>query len=424
MANLKDLYTNIQKDIFPDNLTIILGEEKLEYQKRVWDIEGEVKGLRYGENPDQPAALYELKQGQISCGGLTWRGPGAGIVSSLNESQLLQSGKHPGKTNLTDVDNGANILQYLYEKPAAIIIKHNNPCGAATADNIYLALQNAFNCDQIAAFGGAIVINCPLSKEAAELIAANYFEVVAAPAFESGTLAIIKSRKNLRIMEIPGLAQLEKFCEASFLDIKSLADGGLILQKSFQNRILKNSDFMPAQATNKENVTVSAKMPNQAELDDLRFAWAIESGVSSNSVIFARNGATIAIGTGEQDRVSCVDIAIHKAYSRYADQLARKECQISWYELQEKARTESKYQDIMLDIQKQTQEMRGNLPGSVLISDGFFPFRDGIDTAIAQGVTAIAQPGGSLRDYEGIIACNQAKPQVGMVFTAQRSFKH
>ena len=124
MSNLKAMYKTIVKEDFPETMTITLGDEKLVYRKRQWEIGGEKKGLRYGENPDQPAALYELVDGGITLGGRSWRQPGQGIVSSLTEAQMIQAGKHPGKTNLTDVDNGANILQYLTDKPAALIIKH------------------------------------------------------------------------------------------------------------------------------------------------------------------------------------------------------------------------------------------------------------------------------------------------------------
>ena len=200
MSNLKAMYTTVSKDDFPQTLTITLGAESLVFEKRSWTLDGEEKGLRYGENPDQPAALYALKSGALSCAGIRWRGPEHGIVSRLSEAQMIQAGKHPGKTNLTDVDNGANILQYLCERPAAVILKHNNPCGAAWSDDIATALDRAFWSDRIAAFGGAVVVNRPFSRAAAEMVAANYFEVVAAPAFEEGTVEILKGRKNLRIM--------------------------------------------------------------------------------------------------------------------------------------------------------------------------------------------------------------------------------
>lgn len=428
MPDLKAMYSTIRKDAFPDTMTIILGEERLVYEKRAWTLDGEEKGLRYGENPDQPAALYALKEGSPTLGGLSWRGPGHGIVSRMSEAQMIQAGKHPGKTNLTDVDNGANILQYLTERPAAVILKHNNPCGAAWVTDaeggIAEAVDRAYWSDRIAAFGGAVVVNRPLTRPCAETIAASYFEVVAAPAFEEGAVDILKGRKNLRIMELPGLGRLEELVGSAWLDIKSLADGGLIIQKSFQNRILTDADFLPATARTKDGVEVVARAPDRKELSDLRFAWAVEAGVTSNSVIFARDGATVAIGTGEQDRVGCVELTIHKAMTKYADSLAFRECGLSLYELEQKAGADPALEEKLADIRARTREARGGLPGSRLVSDGFFPFRDGVDVAIAQGVTAIAQPGGSLRDAEVIMACNEAAPQVAMVFTGQRSFRH
>ena len=148
MSDLKAMYRQIVADGFPDTMTITLGETELKYRKRVWNVGGELKGLRYGENPDQPAALYELVEGESNIAGKSWRRPGQGIVSALTEEQMIQAGKHPGKTNLTDVDNAANILQYLTARPAAAILKHNNPCGAAWADNLHDALDKAFWCDR------------------------------------------------------------------------------------------------------------------------------------------------------------------------------------------------------------------------------------------------------------------------------------
>lgn len=425
MSKLKDMYKTTHKDAFPDTMTITLGEETLTYRKRSWVLDGEEKGLRYGENPDQPAALYHLTGGSITCGGLRWRGPGQGIVSAITEAQMIQAGKHPGKTNLTDVDNGANILQYLSQRPAAAILKHNNPCGAAwSRAGIADALEKAFWGDRIAAFGGAVVVNRPLSRDAAEIISANYFEVVAAPDFEDGVTDLLKARKNLRILRLPGLALLEELTESAFLDIKSLADGGLIIQKSFVNGIRSLHDFLPASGAGQDGLTVTARMPTPQEMDDLYFAWAVEAGVTSNSVIFARDGATVAIGTGEQDRVGCVELAIYKAYTKHADALAFRETGLSLYELKLKAARDGAVAAKAVEIEERARAARGGLPGSVLVSDGFFPFRDGVDVAIAQGVTAIAQPGGSMRDHEVIMACNEAVPQVGMVYTGQRSFRH
>ncbi|MDR2055470.1 MAG: IMP cyclohydrolase [Desulfovibrio sp.] len=425
MSDLKAMYSTVHEEDFPENLIIELGGEKLVYEKRTWNLNGEKKGLRYGENPDQPAALYALRKSPPSCGGFALRGPEDGVVSTLTEGQMIQAGKHPGKTNLADVDNGANILQYLTERPAVVILKHNNPCGAAWSDEgIAQALARAVRCDRIAAFGGAVVANRAFSREAARLVAKSYFEVVAAPAFEEGAADILKSRKNLRIMELPGLGRLEEWRRSAFLDVKTLADGGLVLQKSFVNRIVADADFLPARATTAEGLAVAARRPSKSEFEDLRFAWAVEAGVTSNSVIFARDGATLAIGTGEQDRVGCVELAVHKAYTKYADALAFDEYALSLYELKEKAAREEEFREKLADVEARARAAHANLAKSVLVSDGFFPFRDGVDVAIREGVAAIAQPGGSLRDAEVILACNEARPQVAMVFTGQRSFRH
>ncbi len=425
MSDLKKMYTTMVEDPFPAELAIRLGDAELTFAKRTWTIDGEKKGLRYGENPDQPAALYEPVAGRLSLGGVEFRGPGDGLVCAATEEHLLQSGKHPGKTNLTDVDNGVNILQYLTAKPAAVILKHNNPCGAAWSDQgLAVAFEAAFMADRIAAYGGAVVVNRTLDVATAEQISAVYVEVVAAPDYEPKALELLKAKKNLRIFRLPGLAQLEKLVGQPFLDVKSLADGGLVLQFSFRNRILSVADFLPAQATDKAGTTVVARAPTAQEAEDLLFAWAVEAGVTSNSVIFVKNGATVAIGTGEQDRVGVVELTVHKAKTKYADGLAFAAHKLSLYELTLKASQDPEAKKSLDDILARTEAAGGGLHGTVLVSDGFFPFRDGVDLCIGAGVTAIAQPGGSIRDTEVIAACNEASPQVAMVFTGQRSFRH
>ncbi len=429
--DLKKMYHALQQDPFPESMSIKLGDQELQFSKRTWTIGDEVKGLRYGENPDQPAALYELTGGGLELDGVKFRGPGKGLVSSLNEEHMLQAGKHPGKINMTDVDSGINMLQYLTAKPACVILKHNNPCGAAwTDEGTAEALKRAFWADRIAAFGGTVVINRKMDVSTAKQIDAVYFEVVAAPDYEPEALEIIKHRKNLRILHIPGLASLEKLTGEPFLDIKSLNDGGMVLQFSFRNRILTESDFIPA-ATEKDGANYVARKPSAQEAEDLLFAWAVEAGVTSNSVIFVKDGCSVAIGTGEQDRVGCVELTIGKAYVKYADRLAFEQFGLSLYELQAKAEATpdeavngTTYAAGLAAINASTKEAKGGIPGSVLVSDGFFPFRDGVDLAVKQGVAAIAQPGGSIRDYEVIQAVNEATPQVAMVFTGQRSFKH
>lgn len=424
MSQLTSMYRSIVQDDFPETVGIDFGSARLVYRRRSWNIDGAQKGLRYGENPDQPAALYELVEGAPEVGGVAYKGAGQGLVSALTEEHMIQAGKHPGKTNITDVDNGINMLQYLVERPAAMILKHNNPSGAAwSREGIADALEKAYWGDRIAAFGGAVVVNRALDLAAAELIDSSYFEVAAAPEFEEGALDILKRRKNLRILRIPGLGRLDEFTNAPFLDIKSLTDGGLIFQQSFVNRIRKAEDFLPASAE-KDGLTVTARRPNAREIDDLLFAWAVESGVTSNSVIFAKNGATVAIGTGEQDRVGCVAIAVHKAYVKATDTMTFRSLGKSVYEAAVLAKTDPAVREFLDEAAERTAAAKGGLKDAVMVSDGFFPFRDGVDAAVEHGVTAIAQPGGSLRDHEVIMACNEADPQVGMVFTGQRSFKH
>ncbi|MGE4504614.1 MAG: IMP cyclohydrolase [Desulfovibrionaceae bacterium] len=424
MSDLKKMYHTILEDPFPETMTIELGGRKMVYRKRTWTIDGQEKGLRYGENPDQPAALFEPVEGELVVDGVAFRGAGMRLVSALDEEHMLQAGKHPGKTNLTDVDNGLNILQYLSAKPAAVILKHNNPCGAAWDEaGIATALKRAFNADRIAAFGGAIVLNRPVDLACAQVINAAYFEVVAAPAYDADALAELKKKKNLRILMIPGIARLAELAPQPFLDVKSLTDGGMVLQFSFRNRILERGDFLPASAE-KDGSAYTARTPSAQEADDLLFAWAVEAGVTSNSVLCVKNGVTTAIGTGEQDRVGCVQLAISKAYTKYADLICFEEAGKSLFELQLAAKTDPEAAKRLADIAARTDEAKGGLLGSVAVSDGFFPFRDGVDALVEQGIAAIAQPGGSIRDHEIIQAVNEATPQVAMVFTGQRSFKH
>ncbi|HHK60432.1 MAG TPA: IMP cyclohydrolase, partial [Desulfobacterales bacterium] len=164
MGDLKKMYSTIRGDHFPMEMTITFGDQTLVYRKKTWAIPTEdggvdERGLRYGENPDQEAALYELVNGNLVLGECRFIEPGNGLVSSITVEDMLQVGKHPGKINLTDVDNGLNIIKYLMDRPAAVILKHNNPCGAAYGDTLADAYNRANRADRIAAFGGALVLN-------------------------------------------------------------------------------------------------------------------------------------------------------------------------------------------------------------------------------------------------------------------------
>lgn len=428
MSDLKQAYKTVMDDHFPETMTIGFGPTTLVYRKRTWKIEedGEVieKGLRYGENPGQEAALYELVNGNLTLGGCEFIAPGASLVSGIDESMMLQFGKHPGKTNLTDIDNSLNILKYLGDRPAVVIVKHNNPCGVARAASLADAFSKAFYADRIAAFGGCVALNRALDRETAALIAREYFEVVAAPDFEPGALDILASRKNLRIVRIARIDRLAEFCATRFLDFKSLIDGGIIVQQSQRNMIMKKEDFLPAVCEYKGQTWRCERQPDEREYDDLLFGWFVEQGVTSNSVLYVKNGVTVGIGTGEQDRVGVAEIAVFKAYTKYADTLCFEKYGMPFKNLELAVTRGERAQSELDAINEETRAAKGGLTGSVMVSDAFFPFRDGADVGINEGVSAIVQPGGSMRDFETIEACNQASPQVAMVYTGQRAFKH
>jgi phosphoribosylaminoimidazolecarboxamide formyltransferase/IMP cyclohydrolase len=429
MSDFKKMYTNILGDSFPMDMTISFGDQTLVYRKKTWKITGEdgsidERGVRYGENPDQEAALYELVNGNLTLGGCKFIEPGNGLVSAIAVEDMLQVGKHPGKINLTDIDNGLNIIKYLDGKPSVVILKHNNPCGAAYADSLSTAFNKALRCDRIAAFGGAVVLNRPCDIDTAELLANNYLEVVCAPEFEDGTLEVLGRLKNLRIIKIATITRLRDFESFRFVDFKSLIDGGIIVQQSAVNSIRTIGDLTPAVASWKGEEFACQRQPDQREIDDMIFGWAVEHGVTSNSVLYVKDGVTVGIGTGEQDRVGVAEIAVHKAYIKYADISCFDEHGIGYADLALAIQQGKESADKKEAIDSRVLKDRAGLPGSVMISDAFFPFRDGADVGIAQGVSAILQAGGSLRDFETIQACNEADPKVAMMFTGQRSFKH
>ncbi len=429
MADLKKMYTTILGDSFPMEMKISFGDQTLVYKKKTWKIfmdDGSVdeRGVRYGENPDQEAALYELVNGNLALGDCQYITPGNGLVSSINVEDMLQVGKHPGKINLTDIDNGLNIIKYMMDKPAATILKHNNPCGAAIGSSISDAYNKANRTDRIAAFGGCVILNRACDKATAEAISDNYLEVVVAPEFEDGSLDILKGRKNLRVIKIARIDRLAEFEKFRFADFKSLIDGGLMVQQSAVNSIRTVADLKPAASTSKGIDYKVEREPTQREIDDMLFGWAVEHGVTSNSVIFVKDGCTVGVGTGEQDRVGVAEIAVHKAYVKYADIICYDQFGIPYADLNLEIEAGKRDKADREAIDAKTKEDKAGLPGSVMISDAFFPFRDGADVGIRQGASAILQAGGSMRDCDTIVACNEANPKVAMKFTGQRSFKH
>ncbi|NLV67385.1 MAG: IMP cyclohydrolase [Spirochaetes bacterium] len=428
MDNLKKSYQQILDDNFPEEMTVTFGNQKLIYRKKIWKItdDGQVveRGLRYGENPGQEAAMYELVNGNLVLAGCSFIGPGNSLVSGIDEKMMLQFGKHPGKINMTDIDNSFNIMKYIMEKPAAVIVKHNNPCGVAWGSSAAEAFSRAFRADRIAAFGGCLCLNRTCDKETAELINRQYLEVVVAPEYDGAALEILKTKKNLRIVKVPGIEKLASMRDMVFPDFKSLIDGGIIVQQSPVSRIRSRSDLIPAASEYKGKGYKIERTPTDREYDDMLFGWYVEQGVTSNSILYIKDGMTVGIGTGEQDRVGVAEIAIFKAYTKYADLICFDRHGISYKELELAVKKGERKSSDKSAIDEETSDAKGGLKGAVAVSDAFFPFRDGVDVIIEQGITAIIQPGGSLRDFESIVACNEADPRVTMVYTGQRAFKH
>jgi phosphoribosylaminoimidazolecarboxamide formyltransferase/IMP cyclohydrolase len=306
--------------------------------------------LRYGENSHQQAAVYRLA--------------GASGVSLVAAKQL--NGKELSYNNLLDLDSALAIVRG-FEQPAASVIKHNNPCGAATGAQLAQAAKKALVGDPQSAFGGVLAFNRPVDAATAEVLAEPglFIEAIVAPSFDAAALEILTTRPkwkaNVRLIEVGPLDSPR--AKINFRQI----EGGMLVQEA---------DVLPDPESDWKVVT-SAK-PKDAQLADLRFGWSIVRYVKSNAIVLAKDVSLIGCGAGQMSRVDSVDIAIAKSGERAA--------------------------------------------GSVLASDAFFPFPDSIHKAAAAGVAAIIQPGGSVKDAEVIAACNQHG--IPMIFTGRRHFKH
>jgi len=415
VEDLKKMYRTIVEDHFPPQMEIsfVDGNQRqtLFYEKVLWTIDQVQKGLRYGENPGQEAALYKLVNGNLVLGETQTIQPGQYLVSDID---LLQSGKHPGKTNLTDADNALNILRYFTDRPTAVIVKHNNPCGVAQADSLVEAYNRANLADRVAAFGGCIALNQPVDKAAAEAITQQYAEVVVAPDFEAGVMDIFGTKPSLRVIRIQNMNRLQEFVGRRCVEFKSLIDGGVITQWSFVPVSRTKADLRLAQCEYKGQTYNINRPPTEAEYQDMLFGWLVESGITSNSVIYVKNLVTVGIGTGEQDRVGVAQIARDKAYRKLADRYCFETHDIPYNDLKDKGHRAA--------IDARVAEEKGGLIGAAMVSDAFFPFRDGVDVGLQEGITAVIQPGGSNNDYQSIQACNENGAT--MVYTGQRSFKH
>ncbi len=307
-----------------------------------------VRDLRYGENPHQSGAWYAE----------TPDGFGAAVV---------HQGKELSFTNLLDLDAAARITAE-FEAPAAVVIKHTNPCGVATGDSAVEAYVRAREADALSAFGGIVGLNRPLDEDTARALTSTFIEAVVAPSLAAPetVLPILATKPNLRVVT------------AAFADTAAARDARSVLGAwlvQSRDRVVEASAVWPGPDAPR---VVTRRAPTDTEWTALRFAWRVSAHVKSNAVIFTRTNVTLAVGAGQMSRVDAVRTAVMKGGDR--------------------------------------------LRGSVAASDAFFPFRDGLDALAAAGATAIIQPGGSLRDAEVVAAADEHG--LAMVFTGRRHFRH
>ncbi len=335
---------------FYDSVIASVLNEKFEiYEKFPYELSipfRRISKLRYGENPHQEASLYvsPVEDGM-----------------SIADSDILH-GKQMSFNNYLDVEAAVNLVKE-FEQIAAVVVKHNNPCGVSTGNTLKEAYVDAFNRDPKSAYGGIVALNRPLDLETAQEISKVFLEVVAAPDFEKDALEFLtKKKKNLRLVKIKNFKELSKGN-----DYRRISGGILIQDKD--NELIK------------EWKVVTEREPTEKEKEDLLFAFKVVKHVKSNSVVIVKDGKTLGIGPGQTSRVDSLETAIRKA-----------------------------------------KEFGFELDGSVLASEAFFPFRDSVDEAAKHGIKAIIQPGGSIRDGEVIEAANEHG--IAMVFTGMRHFKH
>ncbi|MDA0329836.1 MAG: bifunctional phosphoribosylaminoimidazolecarboxamide formyltransferase/IMP cyclohydrolase [Gemmatimonadetes bacterium] len=342
-----------------------------------------LQSLRYGENPDQQAAFY---------GPETLTG-----VSAL----VKHHGKELSYNNILDLDGALlSLAPFAFSpRPAVAIIKHTTPCGLGVGDTLTEAYQRALATDPTSAFGSVIAVNRPVDAATAEVMAELFIECLVAPGYSDEAMTKLTEKKNIRIMSYPELEgdplSGERFAglgwpeatgdarfSAPFLALHGRLPEGRMVRSVYGGLLAQTPPIPPFYGHGDDSWRiVTTRLPTDQELDDLGFAWAAIFGVKSNAILLAREGGVLGIGAGQMSRVDSSKIAVRKAG------------------------------DAGLDLN-----------GSVLASDAFFPFRDGVDAAAEAGVRAVIQPGGSVRDEEVIGAANEHG--IAMVFTGRRLFRH
>ncbi|HIN45815.1 MAG TPA: bifunctional phosphoribosylaminoimidazolecarboxamide formyltransferase/IMP cyclohydrolase [Candidatus Marinimicrobia bacterium] len=300
--------------------------------------------LRYGENPHQQAAAYKAPIAT-----------GSNILNAV-----IHQGKKLSYNNIMDADGALDCVKE-FDEPVCVVVKHTNPCGVATGEDITDCFHRAFNADSLSAFGGIVALNRTCTTDIAEALRKIFIEIVLAPDFEAGALELFAKKENLRVLEIGQLGSREPRLEYKYVD------GGLLVQETDVKTIVLD-----------DLTTVTKVKPSDQNMVDMLFGWKVLKHVKSNAILTAKDNTTLGIGPGQVSRVDAVEIAVRKS-GDYLD-------------------------------------------GSILASDAFFPFRDSIDQIAETGIKAVIQPGGSIRDEEVIEACDEHG--IAMVFTGARCFKH
>jgi phosphoribosylaminoimidazolecarboxamide formyltransferase / IMP cyclohydrolase len=402
-------------DRFPEELEISFVDggqrQTLVYRKVTWPVLGGQAGLRYGENEGHPAALYQLTNGNLVIGDVQLIGPHPHVASA---PELVQRGKHPSKIGVRDVDIALGVFRYSLTRPSCVIVKHNNPCGAAIKDSLEEAFWAALLANRVGARGGCAALNRAVDKATAEAILHAELDIVVAPDFEPGVLERLKRQPGLTLLRIGAIEKLEQWIGRPYLEFTSLLDGGVIAQWAVTPRALTRDDCSPAKAVAGGLEQRCRRQPNADEWDDLLFAWKIAAATISDSLVFVKDGVTAAIGIGGQDRTTVTQTTRDEAYHKLADRLAWERFKRPFTDLHDEGMRASIWDD--------TRELKGGLIGASLASDGAFFEAGAVEVALAEGVAAIIQPGGAATDATIIEQCNAH--HAAMVFTGRRIFRH
>ncbi len=340
-----------------------------------------IDDLRYGTNPHQPAACYRPVDG-------------TGVIGDM---KIIKNGKSGlSQTNLEDISGALNIVKF-FDEPACAVMKHVNPSGAAVATpgeslrDVYLKARDA---DARAAFGSVIAFNVEVDADTAREIMSTFVECVVAPAFAPGVAEIFndaetyKLNRHVRILQCGDLKKLPRFTDevsSDYNTLKVLADGTVVVAAPLSTSLRTIADLKPAEGENARcGKQISKFAASEARQKDLLFSWYVNLSVRSNGVVIVKDGQTLSVGTGEQDRVGAIEQAIAKFKQKYTGS--------------------------------------GTLEDAVMSSDGFFPFEDGVETAAAAGIKAIIAPAGSLRDADVIKRANELG--VALYYAPERIFSH